>query len=147
MVAALLLLAAAAAQPSPEAMRLGQEIARSGTLAALLPLMKEQQIKELLGAHPELSSADQAKLRITAERIFESGRNRILDGEARAYAANLSLADLRVAAAYYRTAAARRMQAALPKVIATTMQSVQGLDFKADVRAAYCKETAKLCGK
>jgi hypothetical protein len=143
----LLVLAAATAQPSSEAVRLGQKIARSGTLAALLPLMKEQQIKELLGAHPELSSADQAKLRVTAERIFASRRNRLLDGEGRAYAANLSVADLRVVAAYYRTGAARRMQAALPKVIATTMESVQGLDFKADVLAAYCKDTGKLCGK
>ena len=147
MVGALFLLAAAAAQPSPEAMRLGQQIARSGTLAALLPLIKKQQVEELIGAHPELGPADQAKLRSTGERVFASGRKRVLDGEGRAYAANLSIADLRVVAAYYRTGAARRMQAALPKVIATTMQSMQGLDFKADVIAAYCKDTGKLCAK
>jgi hypothetical protein len=145
MVIALLLLAAATAQPSAEAIRLGQEIARSGTLAALLPLMKDQQTQELLAAHPELGPAEQSKLRATADRVFASGRKRILDGEARAYAANLSLADLRVVAAYYRTGAARRMQAALPKVIAETMHSMQGLDFKADVAADYCKETGRLC--
>ena len=143
----LLALAAATAQPSPEALRLGREIARSGTLAALLPLMKQQQVGELVAAHPELSAAEQAKLRATAEAVFAKGRDRILDAEGSAYARNLPIADLRAVAAYYRTGAARRMQVALPKVIASTMQSMQGVDFKADVLAAYCKDTGKLCAK
>jgi hypothetical protein len=143
----LLLLAAAAAQPSPEALRLGQEIAHSGTLAAMLPLLKEQQIGEVIAAHPELSAADQARLRATAERVFIAGSNRVFDTEAHAYAANLSLADLRAVAAYYRSAAARHMQAVLPKIIASTAESMKGLDFKGDVLAAYCKETGKLCAK
>jgi hypothetical protein len=79
--------------------------------------------------------------------VFIAGRERLLDGEARAYATNLSTDDLRVIAQFHRTAAAKRLQAALPKVIESTMQSMQGLDFKADVAAAYCKETGKLCGK
>ena len=147
MVNLLLVAAIATAQPSSEALRLGQEIARSGTLAALLPLMKEQQIKELVAAHPELQPSDQAKLRETAEAVFESGRDRILESEGRAYAANLSVPDLREVAHYYRTGAARRMQAALPKVIFQTMAAMQGVDFKADVLAAYCKHTGKLCPK
>lgn len=147
MVGLLLLAAAAAAQPSPEALQLGREIARSGTLAALLPLMKQQQVQEIVAAHPELGAGDKDRLRATAERVFVSGRDRVLDAEGRAYASNLSVRDLRVVAAYYRSGAARRMQAALPKVIASTMQSMQGLDFKVDVVAAYCKETGKLCAK
>lgn len=147
MVVALVLLAVVAAQPSPEALQLGQQIARSGTLASLLPVMKEQQVKELIAAHPELSGAEQAALRDTAEQVFAAGRDRIFDGEARAYAANLSLADLRSIAAYQRSGAARRMQRALPKVIAATMRSMQGLDFKGDVAATFCKQTGKLCSK
>ena len=143
----LLLLAAAATQPSPEALRLGREIAGSGTLAALLPLMKQQQVGELIAAHPELGSSDQAQLRVTADRVFTSGRDRILDAEGRAYAVNLSLGELRTIAEFYRTTAAKRLRVALPKVIQSTMGAMQGVDFKADVLAAYCKETGKLCGK
>jgi hypothetical protein len=39
------------------------------------------------------------------------------------------------------------MQAALPKVIMSTMESMKGADFKTDLQAAYCKETGKLCAK
>jgi hypothetical protein len=147
MVVLLLFAAAAAAQPSAEALRLGRQVASSGTLAALLPLMKPQQVEELVAAHPELSAADQTRLRATADRVFVAGSERILDAEGRAYASNLSLADLRAVAAYHRTGAARRMQTALPKIIAATMQSMQALDFKRDVIAAYCKDTGKLCPK
>ena len=42
MVTILMLAAAAAAQPSPEALRLGRELANYGTLASLLPLLKEK---------------------------------------------------------------------------------------------------------
>jgi hypothetical protein len=143
----ILLLLAAAAQPSPEALRLGQEIAHSGTLAALLPLIKQQQVQEVIAAHPELSAADQARLRATAERVFATGSNRIFESEGRAYAVNLSIGDLRKVAAYYRSGAARHMQAALPKVIMSTMESMKGADFKTDLQAAYCKETGKLCAK
>ena len=127
--------------------RLGREVAQSGTLAALLPMMKQQQVEELIFAHKELSVADQARLRATADRVFATRRERILDAEGRAYAANLSVSDLRVVAAYYRTPAARRLQIALPAVIQSTMAAIQGVDFKADVLAAYCKQTGKLCGK
>jgi len=143
----LLLLAAATAQPSPEALRLGREIAGSGTLAALLPLIKQQQVGELIAAHRELGVSDQAQLRVTADRVFASGRDRILDAEGRAYAANLSLSDLRTIAEFYRTTAAKRLQVALPKVIQSTMGAMQGVDFKADVLAAYCKDAGKLCAK
>ena len=147
MVAALLLLAGVAAQPSPEALRLGREIANAGTLATLLPKIEQQQVAELVSAHPELGASDQDRLRATADRVFIAGRERLLDGEARAYANNLSTHDLRVIAQFHRTAAAKRLQATLPKVIESTMAAMQGLNFKADVVAAYCKDTGKLCAK
>jgi hypothetical protein len=146
-VGALLFLAGVAAQPSPEALRLGREIANAGTLATLLPKIEQQQVGELISAHPELTASDQARLRATADQVFTDGRERLLDGEARAYARNLSVQDLQVIAQFHRTAAAKRLQAVLPKVIESTMAAMQGLNFKADVVAAYCKDTGKLCAK
>jgi hypothetical protein len=35
----------------------------------------------------------------------------------------------------------------MPGVIGDTMKEIGSMDFKGDVRAAYCKETGKLCGK
>ncbi len=141
----LAMLAVAAAQPSAEALRLGQEIARAGTLAALLPMIKDGQLKEVVEAHPELSAAEKTLLARTGERVFRQGVDKLMDSQAHAYAANLSLADLRAAAAYYRTPAAARMRAALPKVIGAGMQAMAGMDFKKDLSAAFCRETGKLC--
>ena len=143
MLIAILMLAAG---PSAEAERLGHEIAGKGTLAALLPMMKLQQISELMLAHPELSAAEQTKLREIAEREFTAGQARIFAAEGQGYATALSLPDLRAIAAYQRSPAARRMRAAMPKVIGGTMRAMQGLDFKDDVAKAMCAETKKLCG-
>ena len=147
MVAALLFLAAAAAQPSPEALKLGRQLAEVGTLATLLPMMKQTEVQELINDHPELSSAEQAQLREVAERVFLSGRERLLAATGRAYAEHLSRADLRSVLAFQSSSVARRYREATPLVIAETMKSVGKLDFKGDVEAAFCKQTGKLCRK
>lgn len=147
MVALLLMFAAAAAQPSSQAESLGRELADHGTLAALLPLLKAKEIDEILAAHKELSAADQTRLRGTAEKVFDKGREHILSATGHAYAARLSIADLRKLVAFYRTPAAARFQAALPQAIGDTVANMGKMDFKADVLAAYCEETGKLCAK
>jgi hypothetical protein len=143
----LLFLGVAAAQPSSEALRLGRELADHGTLAALLPLLKAKEIAELVADHKQLSPADQAQLRETAEKVFNKGRDRILSATGQAYAKQLSVGDLRKLVAFYRTPAAARFQAALPKVIGDTAVNMGTMDFKSDVITAYCKDTGKLCGK
>jgi len=141
----ILFLALLAAQPSAEALKLGREIAESGTLASMLPLIKQDEVGKLLKEHPELSAAEQAQLKQTADRVFTAGAHKLFAATARGYAERLSVEDLRVAAAYYRSPAAKRMQAALPQVIAGAMSAMQGMDFKKDLTAAYCKDTGKLC--
>jgi hypothetical protein len=143
----LLVLAAATAQPSQESLRLGRELAESGTLATLLPLVQQKESEELVASHPELSAGEKAKLRATAKRVYESGRDRMMESEARAFAKRLSVADLRVLVAFQRSAAAKRYRANTPEVIAAMMQALGTMDYKGDVLAAYCKETGKLCGK
>lgn len=142
----ILALALAMATPSAEAQRLGRELAEAGTLAALLPLIQEKETEEIVSAHPELSDSDKAALRATAKRVYDLGRERLLSATGRAYAERLSIADLKRLVAFNRTGAARRYRQATPAVIAATMQSVGTMDFKKDVRAAFCTETGKLCG-
>ena len=141
----LLFLAAAAAQPSAEALRLGRELADSGTLATVLPMVAKKETEELVAAHPELSAVEAASLRATATQVFAAGRERLLDSEAQALAERLSLADLRAISAFERSSAATRYRAVTPAVIAAMMESIGTMDFKADVLKAYCRQTGKLC--
>ncbi|MES2119840.1 MAG: DUF2059 domain-containing protein [Pseudomonadota bacterium] len=142
-----LLFAAAAAQPSPEALRLGRELARHGTLAALLPIMKTQQVEEIVKDAKGLTPVEQQQLRQAADRVFESGQKRLLDATGAEYAKSLSVQDLRLILRFYRTPAAAHLQAATPRAIIGTMQSAGQMDFKSDVRKAFCSQTGKLCGK
>ena len=144
MVIALLL---AAAQPSPEALALGRKLAETGTLASLLPMIQQKEAEELVADNPGLSAAEKDRLRATARRVYQTGLNRLMDAEALAYAKRLSIRDLRAAVSFQSSPAGRRARAAMPGVIGDTMKSVGNMDFKGDVRAAYCKETGKLCGK
>ena len=143
----LLALAAATAAPSPEALRLGRELAEAGTLAHLLPLMETAQTAELIGDNPDLKPADQAALKATAHQVFLAGRERLMQGEAASYATLLSIDDLRRVAAFERSPAGTRYRESIPKVITGTMATVGKMDFKADVRAAYRKQSGKLCTK
>ncbi|HKX92596.1 MAG TPA: hypothetical protein VJM15_09270 [Sphingomicrobium sp.] len=143
MVVGLLLLAAAS--PSTEALALGRRIAEQGALASLLPQIQQKETDELVAAYPELSAADQAKLRATATRIYQAGRDRLMAAEGRAWAERLTTAEMRAIIAYQDSAAGKRHRAVAPEVIAATLASVGEIDFKNDVRAAYCEETGKLC--
>lgn len=142
-----LLLAAAAAHPSPEALQLGRQLAKVGILASLLPAMKESELQELIKDHPELTEEDKEALRNVADVVYATGRDRLFEATGRAYAERLSVADLKAALAFQLSPAGKRYREVTPTVIADTMKSVGKMDFKADVRAAYCKETGKLCGK
>jgi hypothetical protein len=142
-----LMLAAAAAQPSPEALRLGRQMAESGTLASLLPMIQQKETEELVAEQKDLSDAERTQLRATAKRVYDAGRDRLMSAEAEAYARRLSVSDLRAGVAFQTSGAGRRARAAMPAIIGDTMQRIGTMDFKGDVRAAYCKETGKLCAK
>jgi hypothetical protein len=143
----LLFLAAAAAQPSPEALRLGRQLAETGTLATLLPIIQHKETEELVAAHPELSGTEKDALRATADRVYKAGRERLMQSEAQGFAERLTIADLRAIATFQGSAAAKRYRAVTPEVIATMMQSIGKMDFKGDVSAAYCRQTGKLCAR
>ena len=83
------LLAAAAAQPSPEALRLGRELAETGTLATVLPLVQRKEADELVAAHPELSAAGKDLLRSTAQAVYQQGREKLMQAEALSFARTL----------------------------------------------------------
>ena len=144
MVIALLI---AAAAPSAEALALGRQIAEAGTMASFIELLQAKETDELVEAHPELSDADKVKLRASAKSVYQSGRERLMQATARAYAERLSVADMRDVVAFQRSHAGQTYRNSIPAVITATVESVGEMDFKADVTAAYCKQTGKLCAK
>jgi hypothetical protein len=143
----ILLMLAAAASPSAHAVALGRQIAERGTLATLLPMIQQKETEELVIAHPELSAGERAKLRSTAQRVYQAGRDRLLQAEAQGWAGQLSVRELRAVLSFQNSAAGTRYRAAAPAVVATTMKAIGKMDFKDDVLAAYCRETGKLCSK
>lgn len=141
----LMVLAALLAQPSAEAVTLGREVAESGTLAALLPIIAQRDVEELIAAHPELSAAEQAQLRATADRVFAAGRDRLMAANGQAYAERLSVEQLRAIAAFNRTPAAAALREATPGAMLATMQAMGSIDLKRDIAEAFCRETRQLC--
>ena len=133
-----------AAAPSAEAERLGRELADAGTLAAVLPLIQAKETEELV-AQSELTDAEKAALRVTAKQVYEAGRERLLSATGKAYAERLSVDDLRTLIAFERSDAAKRYRGAMPSAVGAAMEAAGPMDFKKDVRAAFCKDTGKLC--
>lgn len=141
---ALALLAAPAADPTPEALALGVRLAETGSIAALLPTIVAKEREELVGEHPDWSDADKAALRTTADAVATTGIRRLMDAIGRAYAEKLSIDDLRALVAFNESPAAQRWRAATPAVMGEALAGSK-FDFKADVRAAFCKQTGKGC--
>lgn len=133
--------------PSPRALALGRELAESGTLASLLPLLIAKDTEELVAEYKELTPAQMQRLRALAGEVAAKGSERLFAAQARAYAMRLSEADLAVLAAAARDPAQARFRAALPGAIAATMAGVGELDLKKDIRAAWCQEVGPSAGK
>ncbi|HEX8388809.1 MAG TPA: hypothetical protein VF636_07310 [Sphingomonas sp.] len=146
MILAALLLAQAAA-PDAEASRLGEELARSGTLSAILPGLVAKDTEELIAEDRTLSDADKTELRRMAQRIADTGSARLYAAMGEEYARRLSADDMRTLIAFNRSPAAARYRAAELPSVAAAMAKLGGMDFKEDVAAAFCRETGKLCAR
>lgn len=145
LILALLMAQATAPAAGSEAEALGTRLARSGTLAALLPMIGKKETEELIAAHPELSAYEQAKLRAAAKRTLDAGSARTMAAFGRAYARQLSVAEMRTLIAQAESAPARKMRRVLPQVMAEAMAALGGADFKRETLATFCRETGKLC--
>ena len=140
-----LLLLMAAATSSDEVLRLSRQVAESGALAAMLPVIEARDTRDIIAEHPELSPADRQALLASARRTFLRGRERLMEATARGYAERLSVKDMRALVKFQRTTAARNHAEATPSVFAATMKAMGPMNFKADAVAVYCRESGNLC--
>jgi len=141
----ILLQAASPASPDPRAVALGRQVAETGTLGSLLPMIEAKETDELVAAHPDLS-AEQATLRRVAHRVARAGVERLFEAEARAYAGAMIEAELRAIVEWQTGSAAQALRRAQPAAIAAAVAAMAGADFKKDALAAFCRETGKECG-
>lgn len=142
MIWPLLLLAAA---PSDEALAYARIVAANGTLATIGPLIARQEVEDLFSAHPELAEPEKARLRALGEELAARQGAQVVEAEAQAFAAQLSLEDLRELARFSQTDAARHLREKFPQVAAQTMGNLSTIDFGGDLRRSFCAETGKIC--
>ncbi|QNE32555.1 hypothetical protein F1C10_11765 [Sphingomonas sp. NBWT7] len=131
--------------PSPAAAAMGERLARSGSIMALLPLVAAKDTDDLVAAHPDLSPAEQARLRATARTTLAAGMARIETAFGTAYAKRLTLGELTALVAAAERLEQQRLRAVQPMVMAEAIAALGALDFKKDVAAAFCRDTGKLC--
>src|SRR5438105_5383836 len=124
MISLFLAFVVGATTPSAESERLGRQLAQHGMLASMLPLMKAKETDELVAEDPKLTPAEQAKLRATADVVFNAGYERLMKATGEAYARQLSVSDLRELTRFYSSPVASRYQSVTPAVIVATMQSL-----------------------
>lgn len=146
---ALALLASAQAVPAAtaedEKLLLATEIAAHSPLSVVGPLFTEAEVQQIADAAPELTPDEREELmRIGRVRAAELGQQ-VLEAEATALAALLALEDLQAIAEFERSPAAAHRLDASPAVLATVFQQLIGVNYKAEVRQAFCQSTGKLC--
>ena len=143
--AALAAFALLSANPGPEALALGRQVAASGSLATLLPLVQAKETEELLAEDHALTPAQRTRVRAIAARSYGAAIDRLNNTIGKAYAERLSVDDMRALVAFNATPAAQRYRAAAPEAIVEAMQSLGNLDLKGDVRKQVCAEMRHLC--
>lgn len=146
-IALLIAAAAAAAQPSPDAMDYARQVASHGVLVEIARLQTRSEVEGMIKDHPELTETERGRLRTLGQEKAQSLVDSAIEAEAKALATELSVDDLRALAAFATSPAAEHQRAALPKVMASTVGSLGKVDYAGGVRAAFCAETGKLCDK
>ncbi|KQR83081.1 hypothetical protein [Sphingomonas sp. Leaf343] len=133
------------AVPSVEAETLGRRLAAAGGLATMIPMLVETDLTELAGEKPDLTPAERERLFAIGHAEGARGRAKLIDALGHAYAAKLTVADLRVLVRNAEMPETKRLRQTEPAAIVQAMQTLGEMDLKKTVAAQLCKETGKRC--
>jgi hypothetical protein len=137
---------AAPHSPLPAAQAaLGRRLAELGDFNAMIGAMGHAEIEAMAANMPDLTDAERARLRQVGERVLASGRARLLGAVGDAYGRHFTAGQLRAIIAFLESPAGRAYVGALPQLLPEIAAATQGVDLGRDVRAAFCRETGKLC--
>ncbi|QPC97862.1 hypothetical protein [Qipengyuania soli] len=140
----LVLAAPLAANDDPK-LALAREIAGHSLLATLGPLQTAAEVEQIIADAPDLTAQEQDDLRTIGREKAEEIGKRAIEAEAQAMAAMLTLEDLDAIASFERSPAAAHRREIMPMIVGSIMQELAGLDYKGEVRAAFCEQSGKLC--
>jgi hypothetical protein len=136
---------AAAQEPAAEQIALGRRMAAAGDFNAILGAMGAAEVERLARDTPDLSEAERARLREIGTATLAAGRARLLDTVGAIYARHFTAAELGEIVRFLEGPAGRAYTGALPRLLPEIGAAMQGRDFAAEIRAAFCRETGKLC--
>jgi hypothetical protein len=131
--------------PSAAQLALGRRMAEAGDFNAIVGAMGEAQLAQLAAAEPGLDEAGRDRLRVTGRRVLAAARARLVAQVGRIYASQFTLAQLRAITAFLEGPAGRAYTGAMPRLLPEIAATMQGLDFAAETRAAFCRETGRPC--
>jgi hypothetical protein len=137
--------AATPAPLSPGQAALGRRLAELGDLNAILIFAGHAEIERTAATTPGLTDAERARLREVGERVAGAQRMRILAAAGDVYARHFTAAQLRAIIAFLESPPGRAYVGALPQVLPRVAAAMEGVDLGREVRAAFCRETGKLC--
>jgi hypothetical protein len=137
---------AAAPTPLPAAQAaLGRRLAELGDFNAIVGAMGHAEIEAMATGTPDLTGAERARLRQVGEGVLTSGRARMLTIVGDIYGRHFTAGQLRAIIAFLESPSGRAYVGALPQLLPQIAMAMQGVDLRRDVRAAFCRETGKLC--
>jgi hypothetical protein len=136
--------AAPAALPAAQA-ALGRRLAELGDFNAIVGAMGHAEIEAMATGTPDLTAAERARLRQVGEGVLASGRARMLAIVGDIYGRHFTAGPLRAIIAFLESPPGRAYVGALPQLLPRIAMAMQGVDLRRDVRAAFCRETGKLC--
>lgn len=132
--------------PTGERATLGRRLAELGEFNAVTGAMGRAEVEAMARETPDLSDAERVRLRAVGTEVLAAGRARVLAQVGDAYARQFTLPQLRAIVAFLASPAGRAYVGALPRLLPAIAAAMQGVDLRRDVRAAFCRETGKLCG-
>lgn len=138
--------AAPAPAPLPPAQAaLGRRLAELGDFNAIIGAMGHAEIERMATNTPDLTDAERARLRQVGEAVLATGRGRALTLVGDIYAHHFTADQLTAIVAFLESPPGRAYVGALPRLLPQMAMSMQGVDLGRDIRAAFCRETGKLC--
>ena len=136
---------ALAQQPDSARLALGRRLAAAGEFNTIVGAMGAAEVERLARETPDLSDAERGRLREIGAATLDRGRARLLEAVGAIYARHFTAAQLRAIAGFLESPAGRAYTGALPRMLPEIAQAMQGRDLAAEIRAAFCRETGKLC--
>jgi len=137
--------AAAAQPPGAGQAALGRRLAAAGDFNAIVGAMGAAEVERIARETPGLGDAERARLREIGRATLAAGRARLLDRVGAIYARHFTAAQLRGIVAFLESPAGRAYTGALPALLPEIAAAMQGRDLGGEIRAAFCRETGKLC--